>query len=141
MEIALDFVKFVGDSMISPFKGHFIEQDDNVQTRGNSFQTVSTIAPAFGNDKGMINTQELETTKSMHIFNDIIKDKSKDESKDEIKTSINDVQDKGKDKIKTSINDDQDKGEDKIKISMPTTVDKINLNKEEQITNITQGRY
>ena len=54
---------------------------------------------------------------------------------------FNDVQDKGKDKIKTSINDDQDKGEDKIKISMPTTVDKINLNKEEQITNITQGRY
>ena len=121
MEIALDFVKFVGDSMISPFKGHFIEQDDNVQTRGNSFQTVSTIAPAFGNDEGIINTQELETTKSMQIFND--------------------VQDKGKDKIKTSINDDQDKGEDKIKISMPTTVDKINLNKEEQITNITQGRY
>ncbi len=105
MEIALDFVKFVGDSMISPFKGHFIEQDDNVQTRGNSFQTVSTIAPAFGNDEGIINTQELETTKSMHIFNEF-KDKSKDESKD------------------------------KIKISMPT-----NLNKDEQNTNITQGRY
>ena len=105
MDIALDFVKFVGDSMISPFKGHFIEQDDNVQTRGNSFQTISTIAPAFGNDEGIINTQELETTKSMHIFNEF-KDKSKDESKD------------------------------KIKISMPT-----NLNKEEQITNITQGRY
>lgn len=115
MEIALDFVKFVGDSMIGPFKGHFIEQDDNVQTRGNSFQTISTIAPAFGNDKGMINTQELETTKSMHIFNDIIKDKSKDESKDESK--------------------------DKIKISMPTNVSKRELAKEEQITNITQGRY
>lgn len=106
MDIALDFVKFVGYSMIGPFKGHFIEQDDNVQTRGNSFQTVSTIAPAFGNDEGIINTQELETTKSMQIFNDV-----------------------------------QDKGKDKIKISMPTTVDKINLNKEEQITNITQGRY
>lgn len=105
MDIALAFVKFVGDSMISPFKGHFIEQDDNVQTRGNSFQTVSTIAPAFGNDEGIINTQELETTKSMHIFNEF-KDKSKDESKD------------------------------KIKISMPT-----NLNKDEQNTNITQGRY
>lgn len=105
MEIALDFVKFVGDSMISPFKGHFIEQDDNVQTRGNSFQTVSTIAPAFGNDEGIIKTQELETTKSMQIFNEF-KDKSKDESKD------------------------------KIKISMPT-----NLNKDEQNTNITQGRY
>lgn len=105
MEIALDFVKFVGDSMIGPFKGHFIEQDDNVQTRGNSFQTVSTIAPAFGNDKGIINNQELETTKSMHIFNEF-KDESKDESKD------------------------------KIKISMPT-----NLNKDEQNTNITQGRY
>lgn len=116
MEIALDFVKFVGDSMISPFKGHFIEQDDNVQTRGNSFQTVSTIAPAFGNDEGIIKTQELETTKSMQIFND--------------------VQDKGKDEIKISINNDQDKSKDKIKISMPT-----NLNKEEQITNITQGRY
>lgn len=101
MDIALDFVKFVGYSMIGPFKGHFIEQDDNVQTRGNSFQTVSTIAPAFGNDKGMINTQELETTKSMHISNEF-KDKSKD----------------------------------KIKISMPT-----NLNKDEQNTNITQGRY
>lgn len=105
MEIALDFVKFVGYSMISPFKGHFIEQDDNVQTRGNSFQTVSTIAPAFGNDEGIIKTQELETTKSMQTFNEF-KDKSKDESKD------------------------------KIKISMPT-----NLNKEEQNTNITQGRY
>lgn len=101
MDIALDFVKFVGYSMISPFKGHFIEQDDNVQTRGNSFQTVSTIAPAFGNDEGIIHTQELETTKSMQIFNDV-----------------------------------QDKGEDKIKISMPT-----NLNKDEQNTNITQGRY
>ena len=106
MDIALDFVKFVGYSMISPFKGHFIEQDDNVQTRGNSFQTVSTIAPAFGNDEGIINTQELETTKSMHISNEF-KDKSKD----------------------------------KIKISMPTIVDKINLDKGEQNTNITQGRY
>ena len=114
MEIALDFVKFVGDSMIGPFKGHFIEQDDNVQTRGSSFQTVSTIAPDFGNDKGIINTQELETTKSMHTFNDI-KDKS---------------------------NDIKDKSKDKIKLSMPTSsVGKTKLDKEEQITNITQGRY
>ena len=116
MEIALDFVKFVGDSMISPFKGHFIEQDDNVQTRGNSFQTVSTIAPAFGNDEGIINTQELETTKSMHISNEF-KDKSKES------------------------NEFKDKSKDKIKISMPTIVDKINLDKGEQNTNITQGRY
>lgn len=116
MEIALDFVKFVGDSMISPFKGHFIEQDDNVQTRGNSFQTVSTIAPAFGNDEGIINTQELETTKSMQISNEF-KDKSKES------------------------NEFKDKSKDKIKISMPTNVSKRELYKEEQITNITQGRY
>lgn len=107
MDIALDLVKFVGGSIVGPFRGNFIEQDDNVQTRGSSFQTVSAVAPAFGNDEGIINTQELETTKSMHIFNDVIKDESKD----------------------------------KIRLSMPTSVDKIKLDKEEQITNITQGRY
>ena len=113
MDIALDLVKFVGGSIVGPFRGNFIEQDDNVQTRGSSFQTVSTIAPDFGNDEGKINTQELETTKSMHTFND--KDKS---------------------------NDIKDKSKDKIKLSMPTTsVDKAKLDKEEQITNITQGRY
>lgn len=106
MDIALDLVKFVGGSIVGPFRGNFIEQDDNVQTRGSSFQTVSAVAPAFGNDEGIINTQELETTKSMQIFNDV-----------------------------------QDKGKDKIRLSMPTSVDKIKLDKEEQITNITQGRY
>ena len=104
MDIALDFVKFVGYSMIAPFKGHFIEQDDNVQTRGISFRTTSANFSSLNNDNSIINTQNLEFTKSAQKISDI-------------------------------------KNKNTVKIQAATNVDRIKLDKEEQINNIFQGRY
>lgn len=62
-------MRIVGTGIASPFRGGFIKQDDDVQTRGSSRQTLSVVTSSDINEYGMANTHELTETKLLQSLN------------------------------------------------------------------------